>query len=263
MRTVVRYVLYAVVAFQTFFAFATFFRWPVATALWPFEGTTPLTYIFISSIFAAAAASTLWAAGLKQYGALAGIALDYITIMGPMAVFTFARGVWGFGVATLFGAVFGAALLAWSLRQPLDRSVPLPGLVRWSFVVFIIALLVVAVRLFLQHPNVIPWTITPDLGVVIGMIFCGAATYFIYTLLRPCWANAGGQLAGFLAYDVVLIVPFLQRLPSVAPEHRVGLIIYTLVVTYSGLLAIYYLFINRTTRVWGAVPAAAYRPVQA
>jgi len=263
MQTLVRYVLYLVVAFQAFFAVATFFQWPVATALWPFAGTTPLTYIFISSIFAAAAAATLWAVVTKNDGALAGIALDYLTIMGPLSIFAFLVGLrgegaplFGFAVACLFGAVFGVALLAWSLTQPLDRSVRLPGLVRWSFVVFIIALLIVATRLLLQHPNVIPWTITPDLSVVIGWIFFGAATYFIYTLLRPSWANAGGQLAGFLAYDVVLIVPFLQRLPTVAPEHCLGLIIYTVVVAYSGLLAFYFLFLNRSTRVWGASPAA-------
>ena len=57
-------------------------------------------------------------------------------------------------------------------------------------------------------------------------------------LLRPGWLNAAGQLAGFLAYNVVLIAPFLMRLPTTAPEQRTGLIIYTAVVTYSGLLAI-------------------------
>jgi hypothetical protein len=48
-----------------------------------------------------------------------------------------------------------------------------------------------------------------------------------------------------------LIVPFLTRLPTVADEQRLGLTIYTGVVIYSGLLAIYYLFINKTTRMWG------------
>jgi hypothetical protein len=87
--------------------------------------------------------------------------------------------------------------------------------------------------------------------VVIGLMFLGAATYFAYGLLRPSWANAAGQLAGFLAYDLVLIGPFLSRLPTVAPEHRAGLTIYIAVVSYSGLLAIYYLFIHPATRVWG------------
>jgi hypothetical protein len=74
--------------------------------------------------------------------------------------------------------------------------------------------------------------------------------YFFYSLLRPSWVNSAGQLVGFLAYDVVLIVPFLMRLPTVAPEQRLGLSIYTAVVIYSGLLAAYYLFIHKPTRLW-------------
>jgi hypothetical protein len=266
MKSIVRTVMYAVVVFQTFFAVATFFQWPVATALWPFAGTTPLTYIFIASIFAAAAAATWWAVASRNEAALAGIALDYIVILGALSVFAMSLGLGsgidglvGFGLACGFGTVFGVGLLAWSVRLPLDRSRPMPGLVRWSFVVFIVALVIVGVRLILRHPNVIPWTITPELSVVIGVIFFGAAVYFAYGLLRPSWANSGGQLAGFLAYDVVLIVPFLQRLPTVAPEHRLGLIIYTAVVTYSGLLAAYFLFLHDRTRLWSWHRAAASR----
>jgi hypothetical protein len=159
--------------------------------------------------------------------------------------------VTAYAVACVLGVLVGVAGLAWSLRFPLDRTIPMPGPVRWSFVVFLGALLIVSTRLILRTPNVIPWTLTPELGVVVGWMFFGAAAYFAYALLRPSWNNAAGQLAGFLAYDVVLIVPFLQRLPTVAPEHRVGLIIYTTVVAYSGLLAIYYLFVNARTRVWG------------
>ncbi len=58
---------------------------------------------------------------------------------------------------------------------------------------------------------------------------------------------------GFLAYDVILIIPFLQRLPTISDELRVSLIIYLAVVTYSGLLAIYYLFIKPKTRIWGDI----------
>jgi hypothetical protein len=49
----------------------------------------------------------------------------------------------------------------------------------------------------------------------------------------------------------VLIVPFLQRLPTIAPEFQISLYIYIVVVVYSGLLAIYYLFVNRGTRIFG------------
>jgi hypothetical protein len=256
MTKVMRYFLLLVCAVQLFFAVAFFLQWPVAVNLWPFQGTTPLTFIFISSIFAAAAASTLWAAATKNYGALAGIALDYLTILAPVAILSFQLGNAGgdpkmisYAIACVFGALFGLGLFLWSIRFPISPVPPLPGLVRWSFVIFIIALLIVGGRLVLQITETIPWKITPDIAVIMGWMFLGAAVYFVYSILRPSWLNAAGQLMGFLAYDVVLIVPFLTRLPGVQQENRLGLTVYTGVVIYSGLLAIYYLFLHKPTRL--------------
>jgi hypothetical protein len=257
MTRTVRTLLLLVAVGQFLMAIAFFLQLTPATALWPFPGTTPLTYIFVASIFAAVAAATLWAAAAKQYGALAGIGLDYIAILIPAGILatqlflaTGSQPMLLFVILCVIGVLMGGALLLWSLRQPLDQSIPLPGPVRWSFVVFILALLAVSAQLILQVPNILPWKITPELSVVIGWMFLGAMTYFVYGLLRPTWANAAGQLAGFLAYDLVLVVPFLLRLPIVAPEHRFGLWIYTAVVVYSGVLAIYYLFVNPRTRIW-------------
>ena len=256
MSKAVRYALFLICAAQLFFAAAFFFQWPLAVNIWPFEGTTPLTYIFIASIFAAAAASTLWPLLTRNDGALAGVGLDYAVILAPMAAYILWLGLAGgdtdkiiYGVICAAGALFGLGLFMWSRRLPMpDESIPMPPLVRWSFVVFVVALLYTSTRLFLGIPT-IPWPLTPELSVIVGCIFLGAAAYFIYGLLRPSWANAGGQLSGFLAYDLVLIIPFLRALPNVAPEFRTGLIVYTIVVVYSGLLAIYYLFVNRQTRL--------------
>ncbi len=254
----VRIFFFVVCAVQILLAVAFFVQLPFAVNLWPFPGTTPLTFIFIASIFAAAAASTLWAVTIEHYGALAGIGLDYLTILAPVAVYSFMLGartgstqLTTYGFVCVVGALFGLGLFLWSARIPMDATIPMPGLVRWSFVVFIIALLIVSTLLILQVPNVIPWTITLELSVVIGWMFMGAAAYFAYALLRPSWVNSAGQLCGFLAYDVVLIVPFLTRLSTISPKLRPNLYIYTAVVIYSGLLAIYYLFVNKTTRIWG------------
>lgn len=257
MTKVVRYLLFLICTVQFFFAIAFFLQLPVAVNLWPFQGTTPLTFIFISSIFAAAAAPTLWVAVSQNYGALAGIGLDYFAILAPVAILSFQLGASSgnpqmttYGIACVFGALFGLALFLWSVRIPIDKMPPMPSLVRWSFIIFILALVIVAVRMILNVSNVIPWMITPELSVVIGWMFLGAAIYFAYGLLRPSWLNSAGQLIGFLAYDVVLIVPFLTRLPTTVPEFRIGLAIYTAVVIYSALLAIYYLFLHRPTRLW-------------
>jgi hypothetical protein len=258
MLKAVRIFLFVVCAVQLLFAIAFFAQMPLVVNLWPFTGTTPLTFIFISSIFAAAAASTLWVAATEHYGALAGIGLDYLVILAPVAVYSFLLGRSGgnsglttYGAICVIGALFGLALFLWSVRIPMDATIPVPRLVRWSFVFFIIALLIVSTLLIFQVPGIIPWKITPQLSVVIGWMFLGAAAYFVYGVLRPSWVNSAGQLVGFLAYDVVLIVPFLTRLPTVPPQNRPGLIVYTAVVSYSGLLAIYYLFVNKTTRIWG------------
>jgi len=241
---------------QILFAIAFFFQLPFATNLWPYPGTTPLTFIFVSSIFAAAAASTLWVVLSKNYGALVGISLDYIVILTPLSIFSAFVGartgstpLFIFSAVCLIGTLFGVGMLLWSRRFSMDKTRAVPGIVKWSFVIFIIALIFVSVQLFFQIPNVIPWKITPELSVVIGCMFFGAVIYFLYGLYRPSWANAAGQLLAFLAYDLVLIVPFLQRLPTVIPEHRIGQIVYIAVLIYSGLLAIYFLFIHAPTRL--------------
>jgi len=62
--------------------------------------------------------------------------------------------------------------------------------------------------------------------------------------------DARGQLLGFLAYALILILPFLAHFATVEPEHRLSLTIYTGVLIYSGALAIFYLLIYRPTRSW-------------
>jgi hypothetical protein len=125
--------------------------------------------------------------------------------------------------------------------------------VRVSFAIFVVALLFVGGQMVLKVPGItMPWPISTNEAVIYGWMFLGAAAYFAYALVRPGWGNAGGQLAGFLAYDLVLIFPFIARFSTGVPsQFMAGHIIYTVVVTYSGLLAIYYLFINPQTRLIG------------
>jgi hypothetical protein len=256
MARVARYFLFVVCAGQLVLAVVCFAQWPLASSIWPFAGTTPLTFIFVSSILAAAAASMFWVAASQTYGALAGLGVDYVAVLVPLSVLSLRGGatsggerLTALGFMCGVGAVFGLVIFLWGIRVPVDQSVRMPAPVRWSFVGFVLALLVVSTRLLLGVTT-IPWTITPVLSQVIAWMFLGAATYFVYALVRPSWLNAAGQLAGFLAYDLVLIVPFLTRLPTTSPQHMVGLVVYTAVVIYSGLLASYYLFIHKPTRVW-------------
>lgn len=256
MNRFVRYGFFLACLIQIIFAAAFTLQMPFATRLWPLSYTDSTTFIFIGSIFAAAAASTLWGLLSKEYGALAGVALDYMLIFGPTAIFALqiagnnAR-LRNFGIVSIGVALVGLVMLLRSIRIPIQDKRPMPRPVYVSFIIFVIALVIAGGLMVTKSPNILPWNVTIQGQVIYGWFFLGAAGYFAYGVLRPTWQNAGGQLAGFLAYDMVLIVPFLRMLPTIAPERRLGLIIYIAIISYSGLLAIYYLFVNPVTRVWG------------
>ena len=84
-----RYAFFLVCAILIVLAVAFFLQLPFFIKLWPFQGTTPLTFIFVSSICAAAAASPFWSVATRQYGALAGIGLDYLVMLAPVSIVLF------------------------------------------------------------------------------------------------------------------------------------------------------------------------------
>lgn len=129
MTRIVRGILLLISVGQLLMALAFCFQLPLATALWPFPGTTPLTYIFVASIIAAAGAATLWAAWTEQNGAFAGIGLDYLMITIPLGILamqlfatTGSMGMLLFAALCALCALVGGALLLWSRRMPLDRG---------------------------------------------------------------------------------------------------------------------------------------------
>ncbi len=261
MNSILRIVLFGVALGQAFFGIAFALQLPLATGLWPFDYTQDMAYIFVGSIFAAAAAATLWCLWTREYGALAGIGLDYVVIFAPLGIFSFqiadgSAKLLTFALLAAIGTLFGLVLFLHTRRLVIPALPRLPAPVRVAFIVFIIALIIVGGRMVLKAPNVVPWTVNTTGSVIYGWMYLGAAIYFTYTLLRPSWRNAGGQLAGFLAYDLVLILPFLQRLPTIEPRFMVSLWIYTFVIIVSGVLAAYYLFIHAGTRLQDARASA-------
>ncbi len=259
MRGSVGVLLAVVAAGQAIVGVLLAFNVSWATGLLPFEGRTPLSNIFVGSIALAAAASTAWCLIEASERAIAGIALDYVAIFIPLTIVSLmsAAGASGdsatalaaYGVSTAIGAVFGLWLLRWALRHPWRDPRPLPRPVLVAFVVFVLALIPVGLALVLGVPNILPWAVTRELSAAFGLMFLGAAAYFAYGLYDRRWENAGGQLAGFLAYDLVLIVPFAIRLPTIDANLLPNLIVYTIVVGASGVLAVWYLFLYRPTRI--------------
>ena len=151
-----------------------------------------------------------------------------------------------FGVVALVSVVASGAAFLWSRRISLTTSshARAGASFLWDF-----HRLVDLCRRCFDLQNTGVWALNPDLSVIFGCIFIGDAFYFLYSLFYSRWHNAAGQLLSFLAYDLVLIVPFLLLFETVKPEYMLNLIVYVAVLIYSGGLAVYFLFVNSQTRL--------------
>ena len=231
--------------------------WVLAICPWNLD-YSPLSATFIASILIAIALPTLWIAWRGEIASAFGGAINLCVTFGGIGIFclqlysanTSRQAVLMFGLFCLASVLvlIGVAWQTWGLAYQDAR--PTPRLVRFSFAFFAIALFLVGGALILKTNNIFPWNLSEELRVLYGWIFLGAMCYLIYALLTPKWGNAQGQLLGFLGYDLVLIVPFIQHFSRVIPEQRLSLTIYVGVLIYSGLIASYYLFIHPQTRLW-------------
>jgi hypothetical protein len=236
------------------FAGGFFFREWWATDFWPFSYTNPMSYIFVASILAAAASSILYCAVWNDLRAMSGIGLDAVVITLPVAVLAFTSGrasLHTFGILAGVMAVAGVVAAVWFQRYSFRDPRPTPNPVRISFGLFIVALWVSGGALAAGSQRILPWEVTPEVARIYGWIFIGASSYFLYGLIVPRWSNAAGQLLGFLAYDLVLIVPFILFFRHVAPERMINHIVYTTAVVYSGAVAVYYCWVHPSTRLVG------------
>jgi hypothetical protein len=253
MLAFLRYGLLAIGGLMLALTAGFFWQMPWAVSLWPWPESR-LSYIFLASIAASIAAASIWTAISEEYGALRSQATNTIVTTAGIAVTAFfflpsdgSTGTLLLGIVSAVLCLLGVGTWLLIRHYPIKDPRPLPGLVRISFAFFTTVLILVGGAMVLGA-QVFPWPLKPGSCTVYGWIFLGAATYFLYPVLQPSWHNARAQLWGFLAYDVVLIVPFLGHFERVAPARLSNLIIYVAVLVYSGALAIYYLFINPITR---------------
>jgi heme/copper-type cytochrome/quinol oxidase subunit 4 len=226
---------------------------PLLTSILPPAGSFPI-HMFLASITASIGASLLWIGFSGELGAVAGGAIDLAVFYGGLTIVQLlsarhaSQHLLAGVLLCLVALIVSLGIFLHFRRYPLEdrRLMPLP--VRVSFGVFTIVLLLVGSTLLLQVPNVFAWTLDPSSAVLIGCFFLGSACYFLYGLLFPRWHNACGQLWSFLAYDLVLIVPFLFHFGTVRSMQLPSLIVNTIILVYSGTLAIYYLLIKKETR---------------
>lgn len=227
---------------------------PWAKNLWPWPAA-PLSFVFIASILAAIAIPVLWIALSGEIAAAQAGSVDLAVMYGGMFVYVLTllggRGqpeLWPYVLVFGVGCVGSSVAFAWSRRIAWRDRRPMPRLVRSSFAAFAV-ILVAAGTALIFHVAIFPWQLTHESSVMFGLVYLGAAVYFIYGFLQPRWHNAAGQLAGFLAYDLVLLAPFLNHFRVVHGGKLVSLVVYTTFLVYSGALAVYYLFLDDKTRI--------------
>lgn len=225
-----------------------------ATMLWPWPAA-PLSFVFIASILAAIAIPVLWIGVSGEFAAAQAGSIDLAVMYGGMFVYVLTLvgdpgqpELWPYVIVFGVACVGSCVAFAWSRRIVWRDERPMPGLVRGSFAAFAI-ILVAAGTALIFHSAIFPWQLTAESSVMFGLVYVGAAVYFIYGFLRPRWHNAAGQLAGFLAYDLVLMAPFLNHFKVAHGRELASLIIYTTLLVYNGALGVYYLFLHDKTRI--------------
>jgi hypothetical protein len=227
-----------------------------AQALWPWpEGR--LSYLFIGAIMAAIAAPVIWIGLSGEYGAARGGAIDLAIAASGTAIYLFYLYSQNQDPQILVTAVLFALFVPlnifiylWSRHIPIRDQREKPIMVDFFLIFFVIVLVLVGWGLLRQSLHVFPWHLKPESSILFGLLFIGTAAYFFTALRMSRWHAARGQLLSFLAFDLVLIGPFLSYFDQVTGEHRSITAIYIAVILVSALLAIYYLFVDKSTRSW-------------
>ena len=228
-------------------------KMPLMTNILPSTSSFPL-YTFLASITASISASLLWIGFSGELGAGAGGALDLAVFYAGLAIFQLHSQQYGSQhlltgvILWLLVASVSLGIFLWFRRYPIGDEQLLPLPLRISFGGFVVVLLLAGTALLLRVPNVFAWPLNPLSSAIMGCFFLGSACYFLYGLFIPRWHNACGQLWSFLAYDIVLIVPFLLHFATVNPARMPSLIVNTLILVFSSVLALYYLLIKKETR---------------
>lgn len=223
-----------------------FLQVPGVLALWPWP-ISKLSAIFLSSICAAIAAPVLWIGLTRDFAAILGGAVNLGITSGGIGIFVlqsakspsqvvFAWILLGFCATCLFQVFLAKSYEYKDLR-------PTPTILRIAFALFTLILILVGTTMVRNSASMFPWELKPAQSTIYGWIFLGASSYFLIGVLKPVWSNAVGQLLGFLAYDLVLIVPYIQHFRAVPDSLRNNLIVYVSVLIVSGILAIAFLFV--------------------
>lgn len=215
------------------------------TFIWPWPDG-PLSYLVVASIVGPVGLASLYAAWIADFRAAiaggialvvcsAGVALILLSMGGfnPHAV--------GYGLV----ALGGFALIWWSSLHAPKAGIAAPRGARLAMSLVALVLITVSYFLLTKFPTVFPWPIKPETSLLYGALFLGFFFSYAYALWNGRWGDARLLLIGLLAYDLILIGPFLQHFSKVPPAHYTSLVLYVAVLVITAPVAVYYLFFGR------------------
>jgi len=250
----IKLILVFVGVIQLVLAAGFFFQKAWATSLWPVPDTR-LSYAFIAAILAGGAAPLIWIGLSERFGGLAGYGMSFGVMYAGMALAALMFYLRLQQAALLvFALVIGLAAVLCTIlyvrtRNTIQDDRPTPRIVRLAFLVEVVILAGAGLLLLLKVPNTLPWNLSPESSVLYGWVFLGLAFYYLYAILNPQWIHALGPLLGFLVYDLVLFQPLFARFGNLQPEHFRGQVAASVIIIFSAVLGVYYLFINPATRL--------------
>lgn len=199
---------------------------PLVTGFWPNPDDTRLSYKFVASMQAAIAAAMLWIGLTGGLHMIVAGSLNLAVMFGGMGISLLRNeSLLGpdtrlYGAGCLIFSFFNVLLILWAKRFAEPNQYPLPDILRWAYGIFVISLAAVGALLISQAQGIMPWLLSPLTSTLFGWMFFGDAFYFLYALIYPRWVNSAAQLWSFLAYDLVLIGPFLTRFAEIITKRR-------------------------------------------
>jgi hypothetical protein len=247
-------VIWGLVLLVLTFGFMMQFSW--ALLLWPWPDSH-LTYIFLGAVVSAIALPCIWIGLSGEFAALRAATLSMALMQAGSAVslLWLLQATGNLQLISAIGVAAVSALLSLLIfflcrGVTLRDQQPVPVFIQIFLFLFALLLIVIGSALVVQIRNIFPWSLKVETSILLGWIFYATASYFIYALLFPQWGYVSGPLLGLLTHDLIMIGPLVMQFARGETENLPILIAYLAVVIVSLFIAVYFLFIHRSTRFW-------------
>lgn len=242
-----------------FYALGIFFEISAIKQLWIWPESPSLGLAFVGSWFAAVAVALIWI-GLSGHlrairpGALGSI----VAFSGSATLLWSGYGLPGkerflpFAILFILFSLLAIIGLILNYQHPSTYDRKVSPVIRWTFLIFSAIFLLFGLGMVLNTQGMFPAPLSVDLIRLYGWFFLGSFVYFFFGYLNPTWLNSTSQLLSLLVFDLLLIPIFLRYWSVVPVEFRLTLIVYLTFLITSALVCTYFLFIDRSTRLFNS-----------